>query len=262
MSSNRLTVAQVADLLNRDAVQDSVLAALHDDSRISVVRLLQKWQQRQTAIRQERERVQQLYRYERLLNAKGFQLIAGVDEAGRGPLAGPVVIGAAILPAGCHLTNLNDSKKLSAKQRFELYTEIKRVAVAAACMVMDVAEIDKLNIYQATVKGMYAAIAALNPAPEAVLIDAVPLPGLPFHSQSLIGGDAISASIAAASIIAKVERDRIMEEFDYRFPGYGFARHKGYGTAEHLKAIRQHGPCPIHRRSFEPIKSWGDYCES
>lgn len=259
---NRLTVAQVADLLNQEVVQESVLTALHNDSRVSVLRLLQKWQQRQTAIALERERVRKLYRHEHRLVSSGYSLIAGVDEAGRGPLAGPLVIGAAILPDGCHLENLNDSKKLSAKQRLELYKEIKSVAIASAHIVVGVNEIDKVNIYQATVKGMYAAIAALDPAPQAVLIDAVPLPELPVYSQSLIGGDAVSASIAAASIIAKVERDRMMEELDKQFPGYGFARHKGYGTAEHLKAIRQQGPCAIHRRSFEPIKSWGDYHES
>lgn len=256
LSISRLTVAQITSLLAQDTIAEHIIADLKADSRISVVRLLQKWQQRQLASLMEKERVQNLYKHERSLHSKGYNLIAGVDEAGRGPLAGPVVIGAAIMPIGYYLPNLNDSKKLSVAHRFELYKQIKNSAIASTHIVIDVADIDHLNIYQATIKGMYAAISSLCPQPEAVLIDAVPLPNLRLHSISLIGGDAISASIAAASIIAKVERDLIMDDLDKQFPGYGFAKHKGYGTAEHLKAIRKEGPCPIHRRSFEPIKSW------
>ncbi len=256
MGVNHLTVPQVAALLTEDRISEQLLSSLRNDSRISVLRLLQKWEHRQFAARKEQERVQKLYHHEQRLSAQGHHLIAGVDEAGRGPLAGPVVVAAAILPVGCHLPKLNDSKKLSPKQRFELYTDIKRVAIATAHIVVGVEEIDALNIYQATVGGMYAAIAALQPVPQAVLIDAVPLPRLRQPSLSLIGGDALSASIAAASIIAKVERDLMMNKMDEQFPGYGFAAHKGYGTAEHLKAIRLYGPCSIHRRSFEPIKSW------
>ncbi len=256
LSNSRLTVSQVAALLAQDTVEENMINILKDDSRISVIRLLQKWQQRQLDHIREKERVQSLYAHERVLKSKGFQRIAGIDEAGRGPLAGPVVIGAVIMPDDYHLTHLNDSKKLTASQRLELYHEIKSVAIAATHIVVDVEEIDQLNIYQATIKGMYAAIAALCPQPDAVLVDAVPLPELEQHSLSLIGGDAISASIAAASIIAKVERDQIMDEMDRQFPGYGFAKHKGYGTSAHIQAIHRQGPCPIHRRSFEPIKSW------
>ncbi|MEG6584064.1 ribonuclease HII [Dendrosporobacter sp. 1207_IL3150] len=258
MHKSHLTVAQVSSLLAQDNVPESAITSLKDDSRVSVIRLLQKWQQRQLELEIEKERLRKMFFHEQQLYDKGIKLIAGVDEAGRGPLAGPVVIGAAILPIGYHLPYLNDSKKLSAIQRLKLYQDIKKNAITTTHIVVDATQIDELNIYQATVKGMYEAIASLTPQPEAVLIDAVPLTEIKIPSLSLINGDALSASIAAASIIAKVERDAIMENYDNEFPGYGFAKHKGYGTAEHIKAINSLGPCTIHRKSFEPIKSWGD----
>ena len=252
-----MAVAQIAQLLVQKDVSVDIIDRLKQDSRISVSRLVAKWQQKQKTLLLDAERIQKLYEQERLLKSSGYDLIAGVDEAGRGPLAGPVVIGAVILPLGCHLPLLNDSKKLSAKQREELYHMIKDVAISAQHVVIERDVIDSVNIYQATILGMYQVIEQLIPEPQAVLIDAVPLPELTMPSVSLIGGDAISASIGAASIIAKVERDRIMLEMDQQFPEYGFAKHKGYGTAEHIKALQQYGPCPIHRQSFEPIKSWG-----
>lgn len=253
----RLTVAQITEMLTEDDIPEEVLSRLRNDSRVTVTRLIDKWQRRKLAEKKDFARVMNLYRYERSLHAKGFKLVAGVDEAGRGPLAGPVAIGAVILPLNCHIPLLNDSKKLSPKQRDDLYYSIKEIALAVSVSIISVEEIDSMNIYQATVHGMYQALAGLSPAPDAVLIDAVPLPQLASYSQSLIGGDAISASIAAASIIAKVERDKIMDEFDVLYPTYGFSRHKGYATSEHLQALQTYGPCPIHRRSFEPIKSWG-----
>jgi len=252
-----MTVAQIAQLLGQNDVSADIIDRLKQDSRISVSRLVAKWQQKQQTLLLDAERIQKLYEQERLLKNSGYDLIAGVDEAGRGPLAGPVVIGAVILPLGCHLPLLNDSKKLSAKQREELYHMIKEVAISVQHVVIEKDVIDSVNIYQATILGMYQVIKRLIPEPQAVLIDAVPLPELTMPSVSLIGGDAISASIGAASIIAKVERDRIMLELDQQFPQYGFAKHKGYGTTEHIKALQQYGPCPIHRQSFEPIKSWG-----
>lgn len=253
-----MTVAQITQLLGSNDVSIDIINDLKQDSRVSVSRLLMKWQQKQENLFLEKERIQGLYEQERLLKSCGYDLIAGVDEAGRGPLAGPVVVGAVILPLGFHLPHINDSKKLSAKQRDQLYDVIKEVAIDVQYTVIDMETIDRINIYQATILGMYSTIEKLSPQPHAVLIDAVPLPDLIMPSVSLIGGDAISASIGAASIIAKVERDRIMLKLDEEFPQYGFAKHKGYGTAEHIRALQQYGPCPIHRKSFEPIKSWNE----
>lgn len=252
-----MTIAEITQLLVKDDVSIDIINTLKLDSRISVGRLLAKWQKKQQSILLEQQRIHSLYEQERLLESRGYSFIAGVDEAGRGPLAGPVVVGAVILPIGCHLPLINDSKKLSAKQREELYLMIKEVAIDVQHIVIDIDTIDHLNIYQATVFGMYQGIQQLSPQPQAVLIDAVPLPNLTMPNLSLIGGDAISASIGAASIIAKVERDNIMLELDKQYPHYGFAKHKGYGTAEHMRALQEYGPCPVHRRSFEPIKSWG-----
>ncbi|MCE5287073.1 MAG: ribonuclease HII [Pelosinus sp.] len=256
MNRTSMTVADITGLLAKDEVSLESIALFKQDKRISVKRLIERWQQRQAQIAADRARVAELYVQEHALIAEGCTIIAGVDEAGRGPLAGPVVVGSVILPADAYLPLLNDSKKLTAEQRNKLYFAIKEQALAVNYEIVDREEIDRVNIYQATIAGMYRVIAGLKVKPEGVLIDAVPLPELSMTSVSLIGGDAISASIAAASIIAKVERDRLMMELDKEYPMYGFARHKGYGTKEHIAAIRKYGPCPIHRRSFEPIKSW------
>lgn len=253
-----MKVSQISELLStKDELPIDIITTLRNDSRRSVVNLLNQWQHRQITVQQDRERVEKLYHYEKLLNEQGFQSIAGVDEAGRGPLAGPVVIAAVILPLACYLPCLNDSKKLSAKQREELYKHIKDKAIAVSSCIVDVGQIDEMNIYQATVYGMYQAIEHLSKLPDHVLIDAVPLPKLKMPFLSMTHGDAKSASIAAASIIAKVERDHIMNEQDKKFPLYGFARHKGYGTQEHITALQNYGYCAIHRKSFEPIKSMG-----
>lgn len=256
MDFNAMKVAQISELLSTyEELPSEILSGLQNDSRRSVIQLLAQWQHRQAVIRHDKERVELLYKQERLLTSQGYQRIAGVDEAGRGPLAGPVVVAAVILPLGCYLPSINDSKKLSAKQRENLYHEIKEKAVAVSSCVVDVHTIDQLNIYQATVHGMYQAIDQLSIHPDHVLIDAVSLPQLKMSFLPIIHGDAQSASIAAASIIAKVERDHIMEEMEKKFPGYGFAKHKGYGTKEHITALEQFGFCSIHRKSFEPIKS-------
>lgn len=256
MNSASMTVADITSLLAEDNVSLESIDMLQQDKRVSVQRLIARWRQRQAKIAEDKVRVAKLYIQEQALRRDGFSIIAGVDEAGRGPLAGPVVVGSVILPPDCYLPLLNDSKKLSAIERSRLYDIIREKALAVNYEIVDREEIDLINIYQATVAGMYRAVAGLKIKPEAVLIDAVPLPELTMRSVSLIGGDAISASIAAASIIAKVERDRLMLDLDKEYPMYGFARHKGYGTKEHLDAIRKYGPCPHHRQSFEPIKSW------
>lgn len=177
-------------------------------------------------------------------------LVCGVDEAGRGPLAGPVVAGAVILPRDCQILYLNDSKKLSEKRREALYEEIKETAVTWAVGIVGPEKIDQINILQATYEAMRQAVAGLNPKPHVLLNDAVTIPKVDLLQVPIIKGDGKSVSIAAASIMAKVTRDRMMMEYHKLFPEYGFAGHKGYGTAAHIKAIREYGPCPIHRRSF------------
>ncbi|MBU3665952.1 MAG: ribonuclease HII [Chthoniobacterales bacterium] len=191
---------------------------------------------------------------ERLLQARGFATVAGVDEAGRGPLAGSVVAAAVVLPGDFALDGLTDSKKLSPPKREKLFTAITAtVEVAWAVGEASAAEIDDLNILRATHLAMARAVDALPRKPDHALVDGLPVRGLPVEHTALVGGDSLSLSIAAASIIAKVTRDRAMELLDAQFPQYGFARHKGYGVREHLEALREHGPCPAHRRSFAPV---------
>lgn len=180
----------------------------------------------------------------------GCSLICGVDEAGRGPLAGPVTAGAVILPKDCTILYLNDSKKLSEKRREELFLEIREKAVSYSVGIVGPERIDEINILQATYEAMRQAVSGLGVVPDLLLNDAVTIPELAIPQVPIIKGDAKSVSIAAASILAKVTRDHLMEEYDRQFPQYGFAKHKGYGTAAHVAALREFGPCPIHRRSF------------
>ena len=188
--------------------------------------------------------------YERAAQSRGFSAVCGVDEAGRGPLAGPVVAAAVILPIDCQIEGLNDSKKLSEKKREALFDEIRARAVSYAVASVDHAVIDEINILRATFRAMAQAVMHLSVPADYALIDGNRAPALDIASECIVGGDAKSASIAAASILAKVTRDRYMREMDAKYPGYGFAGHKGYGTRAHIQAILQHGPCPIHRQSF------------
>ena len=181
---------------------------------------------------------------------QGVFIIAGIDEAGRGPLAGPVAAGAVILPADHDILYLNDSKKLSAAKRDMLFDRIREEAAAWAVGLVQPERIDEINILQATYEAMRLAVGQLRIQPSVLVNDAVTIPGVEIPQIPVVKGDAKCISIAAASIIAKVTRDRIMEEMDARYPEYGFAKHKGYGTKEHMDAIRAYGPCPIHRRSF------------
>lgn len=233
------------------SAQEEMMRLAQLDERQGVRRLINGWKK----ARAETDRLMSLYAYEQEAMDAGAQYVAGVDEAGRGPLAGPVVVAAVILPYGLQLAKLNDSKKLSEKTREALYDEILEKATAVQTAIIDAEMIDRMNIYQATVEGMYAAISALQPVPDAVLVDAVALKDLTMPSKSIVKGDAKSASIAAASIVAKVTRDRMMIAYDASYPGYGFARHKGYGTAQHIDAVRMMGVTPLHRKSFEPIRS-------
>jgi ribonuclease HII len=191
---------------------------------------------------------------ERALRARGFLFVAGVDEAGRGPLAGPVVAAAVILPDDYAIEGLNDSKKLTAKKREHFHATLSvRADIHWGIGQADVAEIDRLNILRATHLAMARAVEALPRKPDHALVDGLPVRGLPVPHTALVAGDTLSLSIAAASIIAKVTRDRLMTALDAEYPQYGFARHKGYGVREHLQALRNHGPCPVHRRSFQPV---------
>lgn len=185
------------------------------------------------------------------------KVIAGTDEAGRGPLAGPLVVGAVIFPKGYKNEDINDSKQLTAKKREELFEVIKRDALAYSIKIISVEDIDKLNILNADKKGMKEALLELNPQPDLVLTDAVPLLNFPFPAVPIIKGDAKALCIAASSILAKVTRDHLMMELDKKYPDYGFAKHKGYGTKKHIEAIEKYGPIEgVHRKTFEPVKEY------
>ena len=199
-------------------------------------------------------RLEKMLAYEKELYAQGIDLIAGVDEVGRGPLAGPVVAAAVILPKACKILGLNDSKKIPKSKHKEIYEAVLQNAIAIGIGIKDNQVIDQVNIYEATKLAMMEAIGQLEPQPQHLLIDAMKL-DLPISQTSIIKGDANSLSIAAASIVAKVTRDQMMEEFDREYPGYDFAQNAGYGTANHLAGLHKLGVTPIHRRSFEPVKS-------
>ncbi len=183
----------------------------------------------------------------------GYRRVAGLDEAGRGPLAGPVVAAAVVLPARCRLVGVDDSKQLSADERERQYEAVRKRALAIGVGSASPEEIDRLNILEATRLAMRRAIAALPLPPDYVLTDAMMLAGLTMPIRPIIKGDALSQSIAAASIVAKVTRDRMMADYHHLYPQYNFLSHKGYGTEEHLQRLAAHGPCPLHRRSFAPV---------
>lgn len=197
-----------------------------------------------------KERYQIMSEYEEQAFSRGIRLVAGMDEAGRGPLAGPVVAAAVILDPEQPVYGVNDSKKLSEKRRAVLKPVIEAQAVSFGIGIIDEQVIDRINILEATKEAMCQAVAALDPQPELILIDALTIPQIQIPQQGIIKGDAKSVSIAAASILAKETRDAIMRAYDEIYPEYGFAKHKGYGTKDHIEAIRKYGPCPIHRRSF------------
>lgn len=244
-----------ASFLDRkETLPKGLLEALEADSRRGAQTLAGKLRARQQANRTEGQRLRHLLKFETELWEQGFTLIAGVDEAGVGPLAGPVVAGAAILPQGYKLRELDDSKKLDEAKRDELAERIKTDAVAWAVGIAEVAEIDSLNIYHASLLAMRRAVEGLNFRPDFVLVDARTIPNCAAPQRGIIRGDSLSASIAAASVIAKTTRDAIMVELDRRFPGYGLAGHKGYPTPAHVAALRKLGASPIHRRSFRPVR--------
>lgn len=219
-----------------------------EDSRAGVQRLVLGGLKKLAALEKERQRIEGMKEYERQYEHLGY--VCGIDEVGRGPLAGPVVACAVILPDDCQILYLNDSKQLTAKKREELYEVIMREAVGVGLGAASPARIDEINILQATYEAMREAIRKLPVQPQILLNDAVTIPGVEIPQVPIIKGDAKSISIAAASIVAKVTRDRWMEEYDSVYPGYGFASNKGYGAAVHIQALKEKGPTPIHRRSF------------
>lgn len=225
-----------------------LLLEYKEDNRAGVRKLIEQTEKKAERLRLEKMRLEKMRHYER--QYQEFQLICGIDEAGRGPLAGPVVAGAVILPKDCEILYLNDSKKLSAKKREELYDEIMEKAISAEVGIVDAKRIDEINILQATYEAMRQAVAKLSAPPELLLNDAVTIPNLALPQVPIIKGDAKSASIAAASIIAKVTRDRMMLEYDRQMPEYLFASNKGYGSEAHIQALKKYGPSIIHRATF------------
>ncbi len=225
-----------------------LFAVYADDPRAGVAGLIRQYRKKQEALQKERIRIEEMKKYERQYGHLGW--ICGIDEAGRGPLAGPVAAGAVILPKDCDILYINDSKKLSEKKREELFDVIMEKAVAVGVGIVGPSRIDEINILQATYEAMRLALDQLKVTPQTLLNDAVVIPDVAIPQVPIVKGDAKSISIAAASIVAKVTRDRLMREYDRLMPEYGFAAHKGYGSASHMEAIRKYGPSPIHRRTF------------
>ena len=249
------TIKEIKEqLANIQRLDDPLLAELEQDSRSGVIQAIAKRKREIQKRIDEDERLEGMLAYEKECYARGMELIAGVDEVGRGPLAGPVVAAAVILPKACKIPGLNDSKKIPKSKHKEIYEAVLQNAIAIGIGIKDNHVIDQVNIYEATKLAMMEAIGQLEPQPQHLLIDAMRL-DLPIPQTSIIKGDANSLSIAAASIVAKVTRDQMMEEFDREYPGYDFAQNAGYGTANHLAGLDKLGVTPIHRRSFEPVKS-------
>ncbi|HQD51072.1 MAG TPA: ribonuclease HII [Defluviitaleaceae bacterium] len=227
------------------------LEEIKKDSRIGVQKLVQKYERKYETYQVELKRIQEMSQYEKYYYQKGVKYIAGIDEAGRGPLAGPVVAAAVILPKDCFIMGINDSKKLSLIKREELFEIINKKALSIGIGIVDPQTIDRINILQATFEAMKKALNALSLKPELVLVDGNQnIPDISVPQEDIIKGDQKSISVAAAAIVAKVTRDRIMDKFHELYSEYGFNKHKGYGTKEHIEAIKKYGLCPIHRESF------------
>lgn len=238
-------------------LSSSLFASMAEDERVGVQAAIKKRQREIQADLAEEQRLEAMLTYEKKLYASGLELIAGIDEVGRGPLAGPVVAAAVILPKNCKIKGLNDSKKIPKKKHQEIYDQVIEQALAIGLGFKSNQVIDQVNIYEATKLAMKEAVANLQLSPQHLLIDAMQL-DLALPQTSIIKGDANSLSIAAASIVAKVTRDRLMRDYDRKFPGYDFAHNAGYGTQAHLEGLKKLGISPIHRHSFEPVKSMID----
>ncbi len=250
------TIKEIKDHLQSiESKEDPFLQELGSDERKGVQTALKQWVKKYEAKERLIEQAMQMSRYENKAREAGFNYIAGIDEVGRGPLAGPVVAAAVILNPEQPIIGLDDSKKLSELKRKQLFKEIKEKAIAVAVGSAEAAEIDQINILQATKSAMHRAVQQLDVEPDLLLVDAETL-DLPIEQRAIIKGDSNSNSIAAASIVAKVIRDDLMNTFDQSYPEYGFKNNVGYGTKMHLEALAQFGPTPIHRKSFAPVKKY------
>jgi len=263
MNLRELSIEEIrARLQENQLVTGHFLNRLKRDPREGVRKVYELLKKRYEKERTERPRIQNMLNFERLLWKSGVQFVAGVDEVGVGPLAGPVVAAAIVFPSGTELAGIDDSKRLDPERRLKMEGAIRQVTSAVGVGLAEVDEIDRLNIYHAALLAMRRAVEALPLKPEHLLIDARIIPEVSIPQSSFYKGDGINFSIAAASIIAKTHRDRLMEELETKYPGYGFAQHKGYGTPEHQNAIRRLGPCPIHRMSFPFIRELcGEFSE-
>jgi ribonuclease HII len=247
------TIGEITLLLNQNSIDERLLKKLKKDSRKGVIKLVEQFERKQQELVDQQNHWISMTAYERGLHESGYRLIAGVDEVGRGPLAGPVVAAAVILPRQVNLLGINDSKQLTEVKREYYYQLIQDVSISIGIGMIHAHHIDEVNIYEATKLAMKEAIKQLNPFPDYLLIDAMKL-DLDIQQQSIVKGDQTSASIAASSIIAKVTRDKYMKELAEAHPHYGFQNHMGYGTKQHLEAISSYGIISEHRQSFAPIK--------
>ncbi|MDO4814827.1 MAG: ribonuclease HII [Gemella sp.] len=251
----KMKISEIKERLHATDLNEEELEYFRLDERAGVKKLVSAYDKKQVALLEEKIDYQKRSLYEKKCRELGYKFIAGIDEVGRGPLAGPVVAAAVILSENSYFPGLNDSKKLSEKKREELYDLIVKEAVAYSIIEFDNHKIEKYNIYQASKLAMKEAIKNLKVKPDFLLIDAMPLEDIGIDSHSIIKGDSKSITIAAASVLAKVHRDRLMKKYAEDYPYYDFENNMGYGTKKHLLGLEQHGVCPIHRRDFEPIKS-------
>lgn len=248
-----MTIKEVKELLSTDVTEDQ-LAELEKDPRVGVQKLIISYRKKQAKLLAKKQAFQSAFHTKSNFGKKG-ELVAGVDEVGRGPLAGPVVTAAVIIDHNFDLLEVNDSKKLSPEKRLQLYPKILSEAVSVGIGVKSAAVIDQINIYEADRQAMAQAVKALDVKPNALLVDAMNVP-VDLPQIELIKGDAKSNSIAAASIVAKVFRDKLMDDYDKIYPQYGFPRNAGYGTKEHIDALKKYGPTPIHRKTFAPVSDF------
>ncbi|MRG85417.1 ribonuclease HII [Salinibacillus xinjiangensis] len=248
------TIAVIREKIENETYTVEEWNAYTQDERKGVQVLVKKQEKRRKAEQLHKEQFEEMLTYEKSIWHKGSTYIAGIDEAGRGPLAGPVVAGAVIINDTFYLEGINDSKKLSVQARERYFDQIKQLSVSYGIGIVDNNTIDQINIFQATKLAMKKAVADLSIQPDHLLVDAVQLNEIPIHHEAIIKGDQKSVSIAAASIIAKVTRDRLMRQVDEQYPAYQFASNMGYGTKNHLQALKQFGPTPYHRVSFAPVK--------
>ena len=254
-AQKRLSLSELRERIRGgERLPPGLLDSLATDPRAGAREILRQIETRRRLERAETQRLHRMLAHERAARAEGFLLLAGVDEAGMAPLAGPVVAAAAILPEDFRPRGLDDSKKLDLETRERLEVEVKAGAVAWAVGLASVEEIDRINIYHAGLLAMRRAVEGLATRPELVLVDARTIPGISQPQRPIVHGDALSLSIAAASVIAKTHRDALMAGLDREHPGYGFARHKGYPTPDHLEILKARGACPVHRRSFAPVR--------